>query len=103
MVYSQMEHMRERLSESMTALLKELSSEERSYQMSAVVNLLEDNGFPVANPDRTDPKKFSQELFLRGGLSTFVDLAVKANFRPEVAENPEDMILRLLPSDGHLE
>ncbi len=33
----------------------------------------------------------------------FVDLAVKANFRPEVAENPEDMILRLLPSDGHLD
>jgi len=42
----QTEEMREFLSESMTALLKELPPGERSYQMLAVESLLEDNGFP---------------------------------------------------------
>ncbi len=61
------------------------------------------NGFPTGCPDRSDPKTFCQDLFPRGALASLVEIAVKADFRPEVADNPEDMIPGLLPSDSHLD
>lgn len=54
-------------------------------------------------PDKTSPNAFTQDLFLRGGLSASVVIAVRTDFRPEVAKSPEDIVLTLLPSDGHLE
>ena len=46
-------------------------------------------------PDKTSPNAFTQDLFLRGGLSASVVIAVRTDFRPEVAKSPEDIVLTL--------
>jgi hypothetical protein len=103
MVYSRTQDMRETLAEKMSALLSAEPTPDQQSQMSAVVNLLEDNGFPAGDPNMTSPAAFSRDLFLTGALGQLVENAIETKFDPEGAETPEDLVLRLLPSDGHLD
>ena len=103
MVYSRAQEMRESLAQKMSALLSAEPPQEQREQMSAVVRLLEDNGYPTGAPATSNPQKFSSDLFLTGALPRLVENAIATNFDPEGAETPEDLVLRLLPSDGHLD
>lgn len=103
MVYSQQEDMKSQLAERMTALLTPMPHPEQADAMSKVVNLLETNGFPVADPSQTSPQAFSQDLFLSGALSKLVANAIKIEFKPADVDNPEELVSTLLPSDGHLD
>ena len=86
----QTEEMRERLSETMTALLKEPPPEEWSYQMSAVENLREENGFRVGLPNKTSQKAFSQDLFLSAASrrSWRSRCGQTSGWRPPIARRP---------------
>ena len=103
MVYSRDEEMRERLAQRLVEMLSASPLSEQNGQMFAVESLLENNGFPVGEPSRKNPRAFARDLFLSGALATLVEMALEADYSPETAESPEDMILRLVPSDGHLE
>ena len=50
---------------------------------------------------RKPPKAFAEEVFELN--PSLVEMAARKQLDPEDAENPQDLILRLLPSDGHLE
>jgi len=90
--------MTDTLSERMAELLSQ--SPNPRQEMAEVVALLESSGFSVS-PRRGSPAEFSWDLFQAAPKLLWA--AEKANYDPAVAESPEDLILRLLPGDGHLE
>lgn len=96
--------MSERLADKMERLIRTTPPEERPYQMKECERLLEDAGFLIGSPRNETPRAFAQDLFLTNpGTTPLVQQAIKMQFNPESAETPDDLILRLLPSDGHLD
>lgn len=52
----------------------------------------------------TKPEIFTRDLLeSRSAVKWLAELAIEAKFNPASAESPDDLILRLLPSDGHLD
>ena len=86
------------LSERMAELLSQ--SENPQQEMAVVENLLERDGFLVS-PRRKSPAMFSRDVF--EGARSLVRAAEQLHYDPASAESAEDMVLRLLPSDGHLD
>ncbi len=84
------------LSERMAELLSQ--SENPQQEMAVVENLLERDGFLVS-PRRKSPAMFSRDVF--EGARSLVRAAEQLHYDPASAESAEDMVLRLLPSDGH--
>ncbi len=101
---SQLSDMKDRLSSRMESLLLNLPRAEQQDQMAECVRVLEASDFETSSPDRSSPERFARDLLQNGPSATrLAELAVRQKFNPASAESPEDLILRLLPSDGHLE
>lgn len=86
------------LSERMAELLSQ--STHPRQEMTVVDNLLENSGLLVS-PRMESPATFSRDVF--EGARSLVRAAEQLHYDPASAESAEDMVLRLLPSDGHLD
>ena len=90
------------VSERLTSLLKELPKAEQSEQMDELERWAFDSGYFNSNPRRNSPELYSFDLFTDPGMAELVNLDSE-NRNAVGAEDPVDMVLRLLPSDGHLD
>lgn len=82
----------------LSKMLAELPTADRKAEMSECERVA--NGHLNASPRRESPEQFSEDLV--SGLRTLIEKDSK--YRNAVnAESPTDLVLRLLPSDGHLE
>lgn len=61
------------------------------------------NGYLSVDPSRDSPEEFSSDLMSDQGIKRLVQKAEAQGFNPGSAESPSELILGLLPSDGHLE
>jgi hypothetical protein len=89
--------------EHLTKMLNDLPEPYRREAMVEVEALAYHNNLETEDPslNKSSPEAFVQDLMTSRVL---VRLLMKDEYRSAVhAESPEDMILRLLPSDGHLE
>lgn len=93
------EKMREALEDRMLVLLNQ--SEDPEPEMDQLAHLVWE-AFQ-ATPSRANPKEFSRGLFEDGPGTRMSEMALKNKLDPESAESAEDLLLRLLPSDGHLD
>ena len=93
------EKMREALEDRMLVLLNQ--SEDPEPEMDQLAHLVWE-AFQ-ATPSRANPKEFSRGLFEDGPGTRMSEMALKNKLDPELAESAEDLLLRLLPSDGHLD
>jgi hypothetical protein len=92
--------MTEQLTERLAQLLTSLPKEEREYQEQEVNRLLWEAGFQPATMSET-PMEFAEEVFQRN--PSLPSPERMRTIQPSGAETPDDLILRLLPSDGHLD
>jgi len=100
---SPLKRMRELLTDRMEMLLLEIPKDQRAFQMKECERLCWEAGMEPGSP-RQSPREFAQDLLLTNPETiALAEMAVEKGFNPEVAETPDDLILRLLPSDGHLE
>lgn len=95
----------EQLADRMQTLLTE-AGKDRGREMKAVLRLLDEAGIEVGDVSQESPEEFSRELFLETGWDRPRLVQLGENLDPynlRGAESPEDLILRMIPSDGHLE
>lgn len=83
----------------MTALLLELPTSERLPAMAECEQLA--NGNLQAELTRSSPQAWAADLMSQPGLKRLAKAAERSGTNPQFAESPQDLILRLLPSDGH--
>lgn len=84
----------------MTHLLLQVPIPRRRAAMEAVVSQLSQEGLLQGQPSQQDPEAFSRELFQMATLPVPTQNKLHSI---KHAEDPTDMIDRLIPSDGHLE
>jgi hypothetical protein len=89
-----------KLARKMELLLNEVPREERGGVMYECVSLAGD--YLYSQPSYTDPQSFSESLFSDHGIRHLARNPRNAR-NALAAESPQEVILWLLPSDGHLE
>lgn len=94
--------MQERLAARLEAMLSELPPDQREATMMDCETILENGGIATGNPSRKTPRGFSRSLFL-SNPSVAALVAKTKDLNPNNAESPQDLILALLPSNGHLD
>lgn len=94
---------REEMKESLIDRLTELLQQEPKPRSAMVEcdRLAEKTGYLTRSPDHSSPEAFSRDLI--EGMRVMVDQAMEQEYDPQTAESAEDLVLRLLPSDGHLD
>jgi hypothetical protein len=92
--------MTEQLTERLAQLLTSLPTAEREWQEQEINRVLTEASFQQVTMSRT-PMEFAEELFQRN--PSLVSPERMRAFPPSGAEAPDDLILRLLPNDGHLD
>jgi hypothetical protein len=95
---------REQLSARLAQLLKELDPEDRKDTMSDIETTLRDASLLGwgSIPSQKTPEAFSQDLF-RMTAPWLMNTAEEQGYDGTSAESPMDLVLRLMPSDGHLD
>jgi hypothetical protein len=96
------EELRLALAARLETLLLELPKEDRDSEMLNALSILEQAGIYL-DPTRESPRAFARELFLSPSLTSLMRQAAANQFNPESAESPEELVLNLTPSNGHLE
>ncbi|WP_408093434.1 hypothetical protein [Rhodoplanes sp. SY1] len=94
---------RARLSKRMLTLLSELDPEGQAEEMREVERLLSESGYLTAGLDRSSALAFIGSLTDQPEFRALAGRRPVFDVRSEAAESPSDLILRMLPSDGHLE
>lgn len=80
------------------------NSPDQDEEMNAVSSLLSENDLLDGQPNLSSPQTFADSVFPESQMGqTLARYAINFNVDPSKAESPEDLILRLLPSDGHLD
>jgi hypothetical protein len=93
----------ERYAAALEKLLMSVPAADRETEMYRVESLLEDNGIAIGNPPRGSARAFARALFLSNpNVVRMVKQAMERGVEIE-PENPEALILALLPSDHHLD
>jgi hypothetical protein len=89
----------------LTQTFSGLTPQETQEQMQEVLELLNREDLLESMPSLRSPTSFANQL-LSPDRNPQLAWLVSQNLQPErlrAAENPVDLVLRLLPSDGHLE
>lgn len=90
----------EQVSEKLTSMLAALTPDDRASEMDECEAAA--NGYLNASPRRDSASLFSQDLLSAPGMS---DLVTKDGTNGKLAmsaETPSELVMNLLPSDGHL-
>lgn len=90
------------VSTKLSGLLAELPKAERDSEMAECQSAAESSGFLNSTPRTDSPQTFVQDLLSDPGMSRLVEQDSK-NKVALSAESPSELVLNLLPSDGHLD
>lgn len=94
--------MQRKLASRLVVLLRE--SPDQQEDMSRVYQLLSEADLLPTAPDMDSPEEFAQEAIGDNrALRKIVARAAALEMDPDSAQNAEDLVLRLLPSDSHLD
>jgi len=92
----------ERISESLRQLLQPMEPPDQQEQYQEILDLLDRESLLDSYPSRRTPAEFARQLFSPNRNPQLAYLAKQAR-PPQGADSPLDLVLALLPSDGHLE
>jgi hypothetical protein len=91
----------DRVEKHLTELLRDLPPEDQVPAMLEVERTADE--YLQSQPSHRSPEAFSQDLMSDQSIRSLVRRSQHSGLNPQFAESPLDLILRLLPSDGHLE
>jgi hypothetical protein len=89
------------VSNHLTKMLKALPKEDAESEMSECEAIANNNGYLNSWPSHESPEKFVQQMFDDPGMR---HLTRQDRYRLAMsAETPSELVMNMLPSDGHLD
>jgi hypothetical protein len=83
-------------------LLSGLPKAEQAAEMDECESVASASGYLNSTPRDESPERFTHDLFADSGMKMLVEKDSE-NRNAIGAESPSDLVLRLMPSDGHLD